>query len=1280
MLLTGNQTDKKNDCYPKNDFYSLTKVFGFGSKNNYSITVNNLNGLLAWVNGPYVIFYDLSNDKQVSFLKNINNKIISCIRFSKNGKYLATGEGNCRNGGICLYSINYNNYNKEEFHQFVLENKSHKYGIDKLLFIKDDKYILSIGNNDDKIMNIMDIQNKQNIFTSRFNRPILSSEVSDKFMVLGGNGFIKIYKHEHLLNASPEELDNKNLMEKYLVDLAKLKDKAFISAAIYDYENDKKIKKIFFMTSDGYLVEMKSNDTKLNRWVFLRANKGLTITIWNNMIGCGLSDGIYRVFNADNLNHIVTLQRPPALGKLNDDLNKKGNINIPSNSNPIFADIIASSYNDFHKKLIVIYSDKTFFAWDINDLKNICIYRYNIFQSGGIKAMDYSISKEENLIKIATCSDDKTVIYWNIKLDEFLDNPISNQKNQHITYSKYIRHIFYFCKTYAHLKVNLDDILCKNNNNNASNEENSDNFSLTSVRFSPDSKYLAIGDSIGNVFIFSLITFDQIITIPTHSGDVNSIDMIKDFDKNESYLSTGGADSFISVFDISKDFSNLDICNNILEKMSSSVINVVFCIDKNRNLKLVTAEQNSTITFFLVNMNNNSLQTLQKFYDDKLKTYCLNYARSIQKIISGHNGKISIWKTSSNTPHKHFQVNKGDKLLDNFRIASDSTGVMFATSNNDKIIRIRAFHDGKLLCKIPVSESITSLGFILEDNYLIATSIEGYLYFYKLNQDLIKNLQKNNDLINSTEEKKIINNKLKLLQKFMENDASLSKNEQVKYLLDKFRKSEETTIDDLKILNVFVKEGKKKHQDIHEENKIKKPKEIIELKEEKPNNNDDQENENNDEENRDIQNTNINNFLLNKSKIFEKELRENNNILSRKSIKRVSLTDTYKKNIGIGSKKFPKIKIIDKENDILKESEKSNENGKVNTSEDHLVKENYEKDNWKETGEEKKEIQIKKDMSNSQIKILELREMINNTNNLINDVDLKVKKEFSKINDNIPNNNENIKNTEKEEESNNKDANKNNNEGFNKDINNDTNHIFNKIINNKINNDILDLEDIQLEKKEEEDKKNLIENNSNININEKLEKKNLENDQENNLNEELEKENLDNDQENNLNEEQDKKNLENNEENNLDIKSAQSLIQNSCNNISQKYQYLSITQTTLGIKSLINNKKYESLKLCRQNEIFILGNVFSRENFSYISNKLNTNNDKEKMINYIKNINLENFDNKNEIKEMEKYLELLLNKIRSKLGYKSENPELEKILEKYSLLLLDKIEKLNKNK
>ena len=104
----------------------------------------------------------------------------------------------------------------------------------------------------------------------------------------------------------------------------------------------------------------------------------------------------------------------------------------------------------------------------------------------------------------------------------------------------------------------------------------------------------------------------------------------------------------------------------------------------------------------------------------------------------------------------------------------------------------------------------------------------------------------------------------------MESDTSLSKNDQVKNLLNKFQQSEETTIEDLKILDGFVKDGKK--------NLNEKPKEI-ELKEEK-NDFDEQENQNN---------QNNQNEFLNKSNIFEKGLRE-----------RINFTDSYtqKKNIG----------------------------------------------------------------------------------------------------------------------------------------------------------------------------------------------------------------------------------------------------------------------------------------------------------------------------------------------------------------------------------------------
>ena len=79
-----------------------------------------------------------------------------------------------------------------------------------------------------------------------------------------------------------------------------------------------------------------------------------------------------------------------------------------------------------------------------------------------------------------------------------------------------------------------------------------------------------------------------------------------------------------------------------------------------------------------------------------------------------------------------------------------------------------------------------------------------------------------------------------------------------------------------------------------------------------------------------------------------------------------------------------------------------------------------------------------------------------------------------------------------------------------------------------------------------------------------------------------------------------------------------------------------------------------------------------------INNKINY---KDKIMKYINEIDINNLEGKDELKNLEKKLEILLKNIRIKLGCKDDNAELENILEKYSMMLLDKIEKnLNKNK
>ena len=68
-----------------------------------------------------------------------------------------------------------------------------------------------------------------------------------------------------------------------------------------------------------------------NRWVHLKAGKGLSLNIWNNLLGCGCSDGVFRIFTTE-LKHVCTLKYPPPLNQINSEKE----IPYTKNSNNIY--------------------------------------------------------------------------------------------------------------------------------------------------------------------------------------------------------------------------------------------------------------------------------------------------------------------------------------------------------------------------------------------------------------------------------------------------------------------------------------------------------------------------------------------------------------------------------------------------------------------------------------------------------------------------------------------------------------------------------------------------------------------------------------------------------------------------------------------------------------------------------------------------------------------------------------------------------------------------------
>ena len=769
------------------EFYSIYKIIGFGAYNNFSISSNNINGLLAWITGSYIIIYDISTDSQILTIKNINNKIFSCVKFNNNGKFLISGEDTDKNGEIYLYEI-YNNGQKYNY-KLIMSYKNHLCGIDKIFFFNDDKYLLSIGSREDKLINVMDIKNKIIIYTYKFNNVILGIDLCDEYAVICGNNFIKIYEFNY--KALFENQNSYNFLIKKQINLNKLNEKIFIYVSLY-FNNKTNQNKIFVLTEDCYLVEIIKENLDIYRWINLKVPKCFNLTIWENKIGIGCSDGVYKIYEANNLNHILSLPKPPP-------------INPENKEKSLYPDIICNLYNKHYNKLITVYSNRYFCLWNIKNMKQIEIMRHHFFQSGSIKYLDLGVDNDKGIIKMVTAGNDNNVFYWNFLINEFLGSFNYNINNlQNNDYTKYNKHIFHLSDKY------------------------NKSYELTGIKMSFDFKFLFITDSIGKLSIFSLENnYNKIIEISAHNNRINTIDYISIDNNKKSFLATGSSDHYMNIYDItkiSKKDLNINDFNAIFKKMNSELTNIKFFLS-NKKVKLIVSELTYTITIF--QLENGYLQQLKIYDDINLNTYCFSNIQKNEKILSGHEGKILIWNTDTNNIYKNFEVLKDNKPLINYRITGGQGGAIFAVSNEDKIIRIISLDNGKLLFKIEVVENISNIMLILDDNFLIVTSIEGHIYFYKLNKNYVTGMNSGKELNNSVEEKNMINNKLTFLKNLIENDVNISRTEKIRNFVDEFQLNEDINFDDIKKLDKYVYE-KKNQLNIKSKNAIK-------LKEEKIN-------------------------------------------------------------------------------------------------------------------------------------------------------------------------------------------------------------------------------------------------------------------------------------------------------------------------------------------------------------------------------------------------------------------------------------------------------------
>ena len=365
----------------------LEKVIGLSSRGSTSIAVNPETGDIAYPAGAIICVYSPKEHKQTKFLySQALQRSYSCLAYSADGRYLAAGEGAFRQPEITVWEI-------EQTSGEYIESKhlkGHKYGIESVMFSPNMLYLISLGDANDRGLFVWDWRTEQRVTSNKLGKPVINFAFaqSSLFFVTAGYQHLKYwcFDEEGRIQKGPGAAAE-SIMESKSADLAKVKVKIFVGVqCVSNGGVSGKEEQVLALASDGHIYVYDKN-RKLTKWMNIKVDRALSCALGGQHLYCACTEGVVRIFNTRTLEHILTLQKPPPLGQANVESGKK--IRIPSSKDSRFADALAVLVDERNNRVIVLYSDRMIFVWDVHALDKISIYRTLYSHCGPIYDMQY---------------------------------------------------------------------------------------------------------------------------------------------------------------------------------------------------------------------------------------------------------------------------------------------------------------------------------------------------------------------------------------------------------------------------------------------------------------------------------------------------------------------------------------------------------------------------------------------------------------------------------------------------------------------------------------------------------------------------------------------------------------------------------------------------------------------------------------------------------------------------------------------------------------------------
>ncbi|XP_063372341.1 mitogen-activated protein kinase-binding protein 1 [Cydia amplana] len=688
------------------DRIKLESVLGLTVSSNAALDCDPNTELVAYPAGCTVVLYNVRKNRQTHVL-NASRKSVTCVAFSPDGRYLATGE--CGHApAVRVWDLQDPTASGAVQ---IAEFPGHTHGVNCVAFSTSSKYLVSVGSQHDMIVNVWDWRANLKLASNKVSSRVkaVSFAENGNYFVTVGFRHVKFWYLEYSRNAKFKE--PVPLMGRSAI-LGEQKDNEFCDVVCGRGDS---ADSTYAITRSGLLCEFNSRRL-LDKWVELRTTSANCMSIGAGYIFVGCAEGLVRCFAPDSLRYVTTLPRTHYLGvDVAQGLNISHMFTVPPNAR--YPDAIALTYDDRNHKLTCVYNDHSLYVWDVRDIKRVGKSHSALYHSACIWGVDMANGAGTLPAgTFLTCSSDDTVRMWTLQ-GRSGPNIYSNELNKVV----YIDPELKFLKD--------ADLSAADKDKAKSYDEKT---GVRCVRISPDGAHIASGDRAGDVWIHSA-TGSLLHRLEAHNAEV----LCLEYSAKPRLLASASRDRLIHVFMVDRDYQILQT----LDEHSSSITAVrLIPAAAPATLQLVSCGADKTVLFRQLIVTPDGGYRFERGQNVSGRTtlYDMEVDAGGRHVLTAcQDRNVRVYSASNGRHTKTFRGTTADDgtLI---KVALDNSGIYLATSCTDKVLSVYDYYSGECMATMyGHSEIVTGLRFTPDCQHLISASGDGCVFVWRVPHDMV---------------------------------------------------------------------------------------------------------------------------------------------------------------------------------------------------------------------------------------------------------------------------------------------------------------------------------------------------------------------------------------------------------------------------------------------------------------------------------------------------------------------------------------------------------------